>query len=192
MYLRLPLRAGTVFVCLGMESHSRTALYQGGRIDVRLTYSLRHPGRRRAALSFLFCSSLSMIDFYRGSRSFFRKRVQRYDLFLNRQNIPGIFFEKMRFFLKNDGRGWDLWELWERMERGKGGRGQQHCCWESLRDYSLVNLKVQPSQTELPFRSVDDCFFSMGVDGNYGNNGSYGKRTGADEILDTIQKLSET
>ena len=123
MYLRLPLRAGTVFVCLGMESHSRTALYQGGRIDVRLTYSLRHPGRRRAALSFLFCSSLSMIDFYRSSRSFFRKRVQRYDLFLNRQNIPGIFFEKMRFFLKNDGRGWDLWELWERMgamERGKG------------------------------------------------------------------------
>ena len=121
MYLRLPLRAGTVFVCLGMESHSRTALYQGGRIDVRLTYSLRHPGRRRAALSFLFCSSLSMIDFYRGSRSFFRKRVQRYDLFLNWQNIPGIFFEKMRFFLKNDGRGWELWELWERMGAMRDG-----------------------------------------------------------------------
>ena len=73
--------------------------------------------------------------------------------------------------------------------------GQQHCCWESLRDYSLVKLKLQPSQTELLFRSVDDCFFSMGNDGrdgSYGNNGSYGKRTGADEILDTIQKLSET
>ena len=32
----------------------------------------------------------------------------------------------------------------------------------------------------------------MGVDGSYGNNGSYGMGTGADEILDTIQKLSET
>jgi hypothetical protein len=29
----------------------------------------------------------------------------------------------------------------------------------------------------------------MGIDGSYGNNGSYGKRAGADEILDTIQKL---
>ena len=36
--------------------------------------------------------------------------------------------------------------------------GQQHCCWESLRDYSFVKLKLQPSQTELLFRSVDDCF----------------------------------
>ena len=42
-----------------------------------------------------------------------------------------------------------------------GRRGQQHCCWESLRDYSLVKLKLQPSQTELLFRSVDDCFFAM-------------------------------
>ena len=39
--------------------------------------------------------------------------------------------------------------------------GQQHCCWESLRDYSFVKLKLQPSQTELLFRSVDDCFFAM-------------------------------
>ena len=70
--------------------------------------------------------------------------------------------------------------------------GQQHCCWESLRDYSFVKLKLQPSQTELLFRSVDDCFFSMGIDGSYGNNGSYGMGAGADEILDTIQKLSET
>ena len=45
--------------------------------------------------------------------------------------------------------------------------GQQHCCWESLRDYSFVKLKLQPSQTELLFRSVADCFFSMGIDGNY-------------------------
>ena len=36
--------------------------------------------------------------------------------------------------------------------------GQQHCCWESLRDYSFVKLKLQPSQTELLFRSVDDSF----------------------------------
>ena len=60
---------------------------------------------------------------------------------------------------------------------------QQHCCWESLRDNSLVNLKVQPSQTELLFRSVDDCFFAMrtgmmgmmggmGMDESYGNDGS--------------------
>ena len=34
-------------------------------------------------------------------------------------------------------------------------------CWESLWDYSLVKLKLQPSQTELLFRSVDDCFFSI-------------------------------
>jgi len=39
---------------------------------------------------------------------------------------------------------------------------QQHCCWESLRDNSLVNLKVQPSQTELLFRSVDDSFLPCG------------------------------
>ena len=104
-----------------------------------------------------------MIDFYRGSRSFFRKRVQRYDLFLNRQNIPGIFFEKIRFFLKKDGSygsygsygsGWELWK------GGKGAMEQQHCCWESLRDYSFVKLKLQPSQTELLFRSVDDSFIA--------------------------------
>ncbi len=49
-------------------------------------------------------------------------------------------------------------------ERGqwKGAMGQQHCCWESLRDYSLVKLKLQPSQTELPFRSVDDSFWPCG------------------------------
>ena len=59
---------------------------------------------------------------------------------------------------------------------------QQHCCWESLRDNSLVNLKVQPSQTELLFRSVDDCFFAMrtgimgmmGADGDNGNDGRNG------------------
>ena len=74
----------------------------------------------------------------------------------------------MRFFLKNDGRGWELWEGWERMgamERGQwgnGAMGQQHCCWESLRDYSLVKLKLQPSQTELLFRSVDDSFLPCG------------------------------
>ena len=39
--------------------------------------------------------------------------------------------------------------------------GQQHCCWESLRDYSLVKLKLQPSQTELLFRSVADSFFAI-------------------------------
>ena len=57
--------------------------------------------------------------------------------------------------------------------------GQQHCCWESLRDYSFVKLKLQPSQTELLFRSVDDCFFLwelMGIDGRDGRNGSYGQR----------------
>ena len=43
-----------------------------------------------------------------------------------------------------------------------GRRGQQHCCWESLRDYSLVKLKLQPSQTELLFRSVDDSFLPCG------------------------------
>ena len=37
--------------------------------------------------------------------------------------------------------------------------GQQHCCWESLRDYSFVKLKLQPSQTELLSRSVADSFF---------------------------------
>ena len=49
-------------------------------------------------------------------------------------------------------------------ERGqwKGAMGQQHCCWESLRDYSLVKLKLQPSQTELLFRSVDDSFLPCG------------------------------
>ena len=52
-----------------------------------------------------------------------------------------------------DGSGWELWE---------GGKGQQHCCWESLRDYSLVKLKLQPSQTELLFRSVDDSFLPCG------------------------------
>ena len=51
-----------------------------------------------------------------------------------------------------DGSGWELWE---------GGKGQQHCCWESLRDYSLVKLKLQPSQTELLFRSVVNCFFAI-------------------------------
>ena len=40
----------------------------------------------------------------------------------------------------------------------KRTEGQQHCCWESLRDYSFVKLKLQPSQTELLFRSVADCF----------------------------------
>ena len=94
MYLRLPLRAGTVFVCLGLESHSRTALYQGGRIDVRLTYSLRHPGRRRAALSFLFCSSLSMIDFYRGSRSFFPKASAKVRPFFEPTKYSGDFFQR--------------------------------------------------------------------------------------------------
>ena len=57
--------------------------------------------------------------------------------------------------------------------------GQQHCCWESLRDYSFVKLKLQPSQTELLFRSVDDCFFLwelMGIDGRDGRNGSYGQQ----------------
>ena len=44
----------------------------------------------------------------------------------------------------------------------KRTEGQQHCCWESLRDYSLVKLKLQPSQTELLFRSVDDCFLPCG------------------------------
>ena len=43
----------------------------------------------------------------------------------------------------------------------KRTEGQQHCCWESLRDYSFVKLKLQPSQTELLFRSVADCFFAM-------------------------------
>ena len=43
----------------------------------------------------------------------------------------------------------------------KRTEGQQHCCWESLRDYSFVKLKLQPSQTELLFRSVDDIFFAM-------------------------------
>ena len=46
--------------------------------------------------------------------------------------------------------------------------GQQHCCWESLRDNSLVNLKVQPSQTELLFRSVADCFFLWELMGEMG------------------------
>jgi len=41
----------------------------------------------------------------------------------------------------------------------KRTEGQQHCCWESLRDYSFVKLKLQSSQTELLFRSVVDCFF---------------------------------
>ena len=41
--------------------------------------------------------------------------------------------------------------------------GQQHCCWESLRDYSFVKLKLQPSQTELLFRSVADCFLESEV-----------------------------
>ena len=40
----------------------------------------------------------------------------------------------------------------------KRTEGQQHCCWESLRDYSFVKLKLQPSQTELLFRSVADSF----------------------------------
>ena len=43
----------------------------------------------------------------------------------------------------------------------KRTEGQQHCCWESLRDYSFVKLKLQPSQTELLFRSVDDSFLAM-------------------------------
>ena len=37
--------------------------------------------------------------------------------------------------------------------------GQQHCCWESLRDYSFVKLKLQPSQTELLSRSV--AYYTM-------------------------------
>ena len=56
------------------------------------------------------------------------------------------------------GSGWELWEG----GNGKGAMGQQHCCWESLRDYSLVKLKLQPSQTELLFRSVDDSFLPCG------------------------------
>ena len=55
-----------------------------------------------------------------------------------------------------NGSGWEIWK------GGKGAMGQQHCCWESLRDYSLVKLKLQPSQTELLFRSVDDCFWPCG------------------------------
>jgi hypothetical protein len=49
--------------------------------------------------------------------------------------------------------------------------GQQHCC------------------------CMDDCFFSMGIDGRDGRNGRNGRNgmgAVADEILDTIQKLSET
>ncbi len=49
----------------------------------------------------------------------------------------------------DEGNGWELM-----------GR-QQHCCWESLWDYSLVKLKLQPSQTELLFRSVADSFLAM-------------------------------
>ena len=44
----------------------------------------------------------------------------------------------------------------------KRTEGQQHCCWESLRDYSFVKLKLQPSQTELLFRSVADSFLPYG------------------------------
>ena len=56
--------------------------------------------------------------------------------------------------------------------------GQQHCCWESLRDYSLVKLKLQSSQTELLFRSVDDSFFAIraGIflpSGNWGHAGVF-------------------
>ena len=57
-----------------------------------------------------------------------------------------------------------------------GRRGQQHCCWESLRDNSLVNLKVQPSQTELLFRSVDNSFFAMRAEGHAGDGGHAGGR----------------
>ena len=57
------------------------------------------------------------------------------------------------------GRDGSEWELWK---GGKGAMGQQHCCWESLRDYSLVKLKLQPSQTKLLFRSVDDSFLPCG------------------------------
>ena len=45
----------------------------------------------------------------------------------------------------------------------KRTEGQQHCCWESLRDYSLVKLKLQSSQTELLFRSVADSFLPCGL-----------------------------
>ena len=99
MYLRLPLRASTVFVCLGMESHSRTALYQDGRIDVRLTYSLRHPQRRRAALSFLFCSSLSMIDFYRSSQVFSESECKGTTFFWTDKIFRGFFFESPNIWL---------------------------------------------------------------------------------------------
>ena len=54
----------------------------------------------------------------------------------------------------------------------KRTEGQQHCCWESLRDYSFVKLKLQPSQTELLSRSVADSFLAMRAGGG---NGSYGK-----------------
>jgi len=79
-------------------------------------------------------------------------------------------FGKNRFAMEKtcgwmgvDGNGWEPC----------GRRGQQHCCWESLRDNSLVNLKVQPSQTELLFRSVDNSFFAMRM-GGMGRDGSYG------------------
>ena len=52
--------------------------------------------------------------------------------------------------------------------------GQQHCCWESLRDYSFVKLKHQPSQTELLFRSVADCFFLWEMMGEMGGMGAMG------------------
>ena len=57
-----------------------------------------------------------------------------------------------------------------------GRRGQQHCCWESLRDYSLVKLNLQPSQTELLFRSVDNSFFAMRAEGHAGDGGHAGGR----------------
>ena len=71
-----------------------------------------------------------------------------------------------------------------------GRRGQQHCCWESLRDNSLVNLKVQPSQTELLFRSVDNSFFAMrmGGMGRDGSYGSYGKDGREWEPWETYKK----
>ena len=50
--------------------------------------------------------------------------------------------------------------------------GQQHCCWESLRDYSFVKLKLQQSQTELLSRSVDNSFLAMGVMGVMGGDGN--------------------
>ncbi|MBQ9163223.1 MAG: hypothetical protein IJ163_00435, partial [Bacteroidaceae bacterium] len=104
--------------------HSRTALYQGGRIDVRLTYSLRHPGRRRAALSFLFCSSLSMIDFYRSSQ-FFPKASAKVRPFFELAKYSGDFLKKKAIFLEKrwEGMGF-MGGMGADGSYGKGERGQ--------------------------------------------------------------------